>query len=107
MTISYEWKFQLLEMAPSYQGLSDVIRTVHWRYVGTEDEAVYETFGQQPLNDPDPANFTAANEVTSDQVLGWVSALIGTEGVAALQTQITAQIALQKSPTLIPMQLSE
>lgn len=107
MTISYAWQFQQLEVAASYNGLSDVIRVVHWRYVGTDGDNSFETYGEQALNDPDPLNFTAFASVTSDRVQGWVSALIGADGLTALQDQISAQIALQQSPPLIPMQLSE
>lgn len=106
MSISYQWIFQQLDVASSYEGLNDVIRVVHWRYVGTDSGVSFETYGEQALNDPDPLHFTAFASVTSDQVQGWVTGLLGTDAIAALQDQISAQITAQQSPALIPMQLS-
>jgi hypothetical protein len=107
MSIAFAWKFQQIDVAPSYKGLSDVIRAVHWRYVGTDADVSAEAFGLQDLNDPDPADFTPEADVTSEQVQGWVTELLGDDGVTALQDRIAANIALQQSPPLIPMQLSE
>lgn len=110
MTISYEWKIQQLEVAPTHQTLSNVIRAVHWRYVGTdgegEDALVAEQFGLQPLNDPDPANFTAFESVTAEMVTDWVTALLP-QSVSAMQATIAAQIEAQRTPALVAMQLEE
>ena len=40
MSLSYEWQFQALdiELGPDAHDHTDVVYTIHWRYVATDGE---------------------------------------------------------------------
>lgn len=91
MTATINWIVSALDCAPSEDGLTNVVKTVHWRCEGVDGEfsgSVYSTCG---LPAPE-SDFVAYEELTEETVLGWIWA----NGVdkdaaeAAVQSQIDA-----------------
>ena len=50
---NYTWTIAALECATEENGLNKVVKTVHWRYKGTDETsgASYELFGAQAMNE--------------------------------------------------------
>ena len=107
-----------LERAVSLDGLSDVIQTVHWRYRGTNENGVTaETYGATSIGEPNPQDFTPWDEVTEEDVKGWLEAIMSVlpeveEGVEPaigsdttqlekMQENLESQIALLANPVTI------
>jgi len=90
---TFTWTVTAMDCYPQAEGQTDVVFTVHWTCVGTQDtysSSVYSTCGV-----PAPAGtFVPYADLTQDQVLSWIWA----NGVdqsateAAVQTQINNQI---------------
>ena len=75
MAINYTWTIKSLSKTTG-NGLDDVIVGTRWECTGTDDtDNVSGTFvGATPfkLDSVDPENFTPYNELTQEQVLGWI-----------------------------------
>ena len=93
---TYNWIISALECKVSEDGLTNVVSTIHWRYNATnEDGITVDTYGAQPVGSPDPADFTPYENITKDQVVGWLEASLD---VPALQLQLDEQINLIVNP---------
>jgi hypothetical protein len=109
MTTTYTWSFPHLEVAPSLDGLTNVVKTVHWRIMATEDGHSAEAYGSVSLSDPDPDTFTAFDGLTKETVQGWVEATLNAEGegevlvVERMKTSLAEQIARAKAPPVVTM----
>ena len=107
MANTYTWNFPTLERKATEGDLSDVVKTIHYRYTATSDQnnadgnpysaTVYGTVG---LGDADSGSFTAFDSITTDQAIAWTLAGLG-KTEAELQTALDETIANQISPPLV------
>jgi len=98
MTATINWQVTRMDCYPQEDGKSDVVFTVHWTCSGTQTEgettyngSVYSTCGVSL--DPE-APFTPYEQLTQEQVLGWIwaSGVDKSATEAAVQQQIDNQI---------------
>lgn len=95
-----------MECKVEVEGLSDVVTTIHWEYNATKDidEKTYfaESYGVTPVPMPSGNNFTPYEELTKEQVTGWIEDILD---ITAMQLALEANIELQINPidvTLLP-----
>lgn len=75
------------------------ITTAHWTVSKIDEDVTVSSYGAQGFQpDPQAQGFTAFPQVTEAQVIQWVQSAIGTEGIAALEASLDAQIAQIKTP---------
>ena len=92
MTITYTWNFPAFDCKIDEDGLMDVVTTVHWIYIGTnEDGITANVYGAQAVGTPTPDAFIPYPDLTEDEVIGWMEE---TMDVPALQLNIAEQIEL-------------
>jgi len=98
-----DWSIGALDCRVQEDGLSDVVYCVHWRVSKTEVDgdktysaSVYSTCS---VPGPNPASFTPYDQLTQNEVLGWIWA----NGVdkAATEAAVAQQIYLQKNPVVV------
>lgn len=91
-----------MECYPSYETANNVVFTVHWGLTGTDEEYSSYVYGVTsiPLDGLDD-NFTPYEDLTEEQVIGWVLDTLGEESVASHENTIASAIAEQKSPKTI------
>ena len=99
MSATINWSITQMNCYPQAEGQTDVVFCCHWTCAGTQDEysaSVYATCGVQ-LNPEEP--YTPYNELTEQQVLGWIWA----SGVdkAATEAAVQQQIDQQINPTVV------
>lgn len=107
MANTYTWNFTQLDAAQSEDGLTDVVKTVHYQFVGVSDQTNDDgdnyravAYGTASLGDADSASFTDFNSITQDQVKGWVlAALEKTE--ADMQAMVDEQITKDINPPIV------
>lgn len=102
MTTTYEWSVSQMDTAPSLDGLTDVVVTVHWRRnaVAVDGDNTYfaDTYGAMGCATPSETDFTAYPDLTFEQVCGWLDAGLDVE---ALNANLDAQIENQINPPII------
>jgi len=109
MANTYTWTFPQLDTAPTEGSLTDVVKTIHWRFTATsnsetnaegEPQHSYTVSGAQSF-DADPDNFTAFDDLTAEIVTGWVTSAIGEQGVSELMSHVDAQISERMAPLTV------
>jgi hypothetical protein len=99
--ISFNWSFPTLEYASSVDGLSQVIKTVHWRITAVEDNYVSATYGSTGLPNPQPDEFVDYDDLTAQLVQSWTEAAMGETAIEQIKDNLKAQINIAKQPELI------
>ena len=106
MALETKWLVSQLDTAPSEDGLSDVVKVVHWRYQAEQvdgDKTWFaETYGTASVGQPNPQNFVPYEDVTEAEVVSWLNEVLP---VDAMQASLEANIALQINPTEVTLPL--
>ena len=79
MAYTYEWKIKGLKKAVNANDLSDVIIGTQWQVTGISEDGHSGSFnGATPFKvaDVDPNNFTSFENLTEEQVLGWIKSVV-------------------------------
>jgi hypothetical protein len=98
-----DWQVSSMECRVQEGDLSDVVYLVHWRCSATETDGdkTYSgsVYSSCVLPAPDAADFTPYDQLTKEQVLGWLWA----NGVDkdATEAAVLQQIELQKHPVVV------
>jgi hypothetical protein len=92
------WVISALDCAPSEDGHTNVVKTVHWRCSGEDGKFSGTVYSTCQLPAPE-GKFTAYDDLTADTVLGWIWA----SGVDkdATEAAVEAQIATAKNPPIV------
>lgn len=106
---TFNWTISAAERVLSLNGLQNVIKTIHWRYRGTdENEIMTELYGATSVGDPNPEDFTPYDGITESDVIGWLESILGAvteEGQPSqldnMKSNIENQIALLINPITI------
>ena len=74
MNITYTWAITAMEMAPSLDGLTDVVTIVKFNYTGSDADSGFEGVfnGSIPIGAPDPATYVPLEDLTEEEVISWV-----------------------------------
>ena len=102
----YKWIVNQLDTAPSFDGLTDVVKVVHWvreatQYVGAEP-IVVSVYGTMACQTPSSTDFTAYPDLSYEQVCSWLDAGLDT---ASLDANLDAQIENIINPPIITLPL--
>lgn len=96
-----EWNIVQLDCYPEYQGVKDCVFTAHWDLTATEGEYSGRVYGSVGLTLDASAPFTPYNQLTKEQVVGWVKDAMGAETVAAYEASVAQQIENQINPPVV------
>ena len=111
MAITYKWNFDPLDVQYSSASLTNVVTVVHWQYsattegtssLGQSGSFVRRNIGAIALDPVASADFTAYDSLTEAQVRGWVTASLGDEEVARIQTHVSTSLAEDLNPSTGP-----
>lgn len=103
MANAYTWQFVKFDVYPTLNGLTNVVRSVHWKLTGNNGAGKIATaYGEQHIPAPAPESFTPFANLTSVQVQGWVEAQMGSE-LTGIRASLDNMIAQQITPTIVTM----
>lgn len=94
--ISFNWKVTKLEVIDEGQ-LNNVAIISYFECQGQEDELKGMAGSDVRLLPPDPGNFTALDDITSEQATEWTLAALGDRS-KVYEEMVTQQIEGQKEP---------
>lgn len=75
------------------------IYTVHWTASLEEDGETAGAYGSIGLGKPDPSSFIPFNQLTKEEVVGWVLSALGVDQVVAIEESLHNQIQQKLHPT--------
>lgn len=88
--MNYNWQPHVLEVKLIDGTLENVIKTVHWRYAGTDENGnTAYVYGALQLPLPNEEKFIAFEQMTNEEVNSWLESILDVE---SLQENITSQI---------------
>jgi hypothetical protein len=88
MTTKYEWKIGQLEVAPTQDGLTNVVQSINWSYSASEDDCTVSTQGEISLNEPDKSMFVDFDSLTENDVVNWVKLRMGEALLASYKANL-------------------
>lgn len=99
MTTQITWTVTQMDCYPQVGSETDVVFTVHWTCAGTDGTYNASVYSTCAVPAPAPADFTPYDQLTQDQVLGWIWA----NGVdqAATEAAVEQQIQNQINPPVV------
>ncbi len=100
MSIVYTWSFPQFEVAPSEDGLTNVVSVIHWRLDALDGIYSAGAYGTVALGAPDPAAFTPYDQITEQWAIDAVSANID---LPVVESALTGEIAKKQNPPTVPM----
>lgn len=103
--ITYIWTITSLSTVPRVDARLDVVVVAQWTLTGTDAlgiQASLNSSSQFTLTQGE--GYTPYEDLTEDQVIGWVQAELGTEGITSAKTCIESQITSIMNPIEIPTQ---
>jgi hypothetical protein len=109
MSATINWRVGTLECYPTYEQNTDVVFTVHWDCVGSEtvNNITYNgrVYGATGVTYHSGSQFTPYNQLTQDQVIGWVWDSMGTEQKNSYESSVQTQIDNQINPPVVILPL--
>lgn len=93
---TYNWIIAALNCKVNENDLQDVVYNVHWRYTATNENGISaETYGAQSVSPPSEEEFTPYDQLTKEQVVGWLE---GSMDVSSMNLMLDNQIELIVNP---------
>ena len=94
MTNTYTWLVEWMSCYPQAEGQTDVVFQVGWRCNATDGTYTATQYGSVSVTYVAGTPYTPYNQLTQEQVLGWIwaSGVDQTATEAAVQQQIDNQI---------------
>jgi hypothetical protein len=101
--ITYTWSILGLDCAPSENGLTNVVKVIHWCLIGQDENGTSASISNSyPLPEPNSEAFTDYSTLTEEIVIGWLE---GNLDVGYLQTVLAIEIASKYNPPIAPLPL--
>jgi hypothetical protein len=98
MPNTYQWAVNSLIAYPKHEGEQNVVFQVSWVCSATDGEGHNAAaYGTVDVTYQPGVPFTPYDQLTLEQVNGWVAAALGEEGVLKAQADCDAQIEAQKA----------
>ena len=87
-----------MEVILNQDGLANVVSNIDWRLIATVADKPYRAlhWAKQYVSAPDATTFTNYEELTKEQVVGWLESILD---VTKLKEGLAYQIDLQINPT--------
>jgi hypothetical protein len=101
MANTYTWVIAQLDCYPQQDDHTDVVFIVHWRRQATDGTYSADIYGAQSVTLDPEAPFTPYEDLTFDQVVGWLEDAMGEETLAAQVAALDKQIENQINPPVV------
>lgn len=99
---TFVWTINALSTLPQVDGQSDVVVNATYTVTGSENGIIASLRGMQQFTYTGGA-FTPFDQLTQDQVVGWVQAALTQQGLDNLYAAIQGQIVYMANPPPAPV----
>jgi len=95
---TYTWTIAALDCSNTDADFPAKVITAHWRLDGEFSDTHAGIYGTVSFEEPEEGSFVPFDQLTEEQVIGWVEAALGDEQVAEYKANIEQQIADKIAP---------
>jgi hypothetical protein len=101
--ITYTWSISKLDCAPAENGLTNIVKIIHWGLVGVDENGVSASMSNSyPLPSPSPEAFTDYSTLTEATVISWLESNLD---VGYIKSRLSNEIASQYNPPITSLPL--
>ena len=101
--ITYEWTIVNLKCSIVEDGLSNVVKEVHWRYKGTDiNGTTSELYGVKPIKAPESDSFIEYSQLNLSTVSQWLESILY---LTEMKQRIADEISELNNPTTVDLPL--
>ena len=97
---NYNWIISAMECIKNDGDLQDVVITIHWRYAAEKENVSTDVYGATSMPLPTGEDFTPYEELTKDQVCGWLESTLD---VPAMEENLDKQLDLLINPVNVTL----
>jgi len=98
----FNWVINAMDCIKNEGDLSDVVVVIHWTYVAEKEGFTSSVYGTCSMPLPSGENFTPYEDLTKDQVVGW---LVSALDVEEMEENLDKQIDLLINPIIVSLPL--
>jgi hypothetical protein len=102
MATQTTWIIEQMSVAPQLDGQTDVVVTAAWRCTGINGQYVGTLYGSASFSLEQGSSFTPYDQLTQDQVLGWVWTTVDK---TQIELVVVAQLNNLANPPVIELPL--
>ena len=96
--ITYTWSILQLDCAPSENGLTNVVKIIHWGISGADENGITASLNNSyPLPSPSPEAFDDYSTLTEETVISWLESNLD---VGYIRTKLSNEIVSQYNPPI-------
>jgi hypothetical protein len=99
---TYTWKVVSMSVLPKQGGETDVVVLSTYNVTGTKDETIVSIDGMFQQFTYTGGAFTPYEDLTEEQVIGWIQSALGENGVNSIYACIDGQINSILNPPPTP-----
>ena len=106
MTIAKTWGVVQMDTYPTFDNFTNIVFTVHWNLTGVDENGNtgYACGSVSLVVDPENG-YTPYEQLTEQEVVGWVTDALGEDQVLSYENNVEQQIADQINPPVIKLPL--
>jgi hypothetical protein len=97
---NFKWVISAMECIKKDGDLNDVVITIYWRYQAEKEGIFTDMYGSSSMPLPTGEDFTPYEDLTKDQVCGWLESTLDVE---ALQENLDNQLELLINPVNVTL----
>ena len=103
MATTFSWKIDSLPNYPQAEGQQDVVFQVNWTYIGVDGQYTASEKGAIGVTYVAGQPYTPYNELTEEQVIGWITSSIPENILNIYKDSINRNIQNQKEIQILPL----
>jgi len=96
--ITYTWIVTAMYTLPKVDEFTDVVVVANSTLTGTEGQYSSSINNSTQFSVPQGSDFTPYEDLTENQVIGWIQNTIGSKAIADYEAQIASDIYFQENP---------
>jgi len=101
--ITYTWSISKLDCAPSENGLTNIVKVIHWELTGVDENGVSASMSNSyPLLTSNSEGFADYSTLTQETVIGWLESNLD---VGYIKSKLSNEIASQYNPPITSLPL--
>ena len=101
--ITYTWSISKLDCAPAENGLTNIVKVIHWGLIGVDENGVSASMNNSyPLPSPSPEGFADYSTLTKETVISWLESNLD---VGYIKSILSNEIASQYNPPITSLPL--
>jgi hypothetical protein len=97
MAYTYHWTIRALQVAPSSDGLTEVVKRVEWDYHCSNGNDASSYFGYTDLPAPDSAEFISYENLSKEDLISWIKNHVNED---ELKVVVRDQLERSKKPVV-------